>query len=177
MDTYHDRVMRRVKEQQGQLDDERATKSRWRDAGKERRAFDKLPRQTDMDFWCAECEEDFKVPAWRDWIDFFGIGMWRSFCPYCEGVVYRQITDKADDPYYDKSRKIAVMRAEFEKDTLQPGQYGFETMYGRAFEDWESGREERERRIRARYAAVGLTGVSLAERDEVERLREEFEGR
>ena len=96
-----------IKELQQDLEKDKKNKLKEKGKFKERRAFNKLPEfSAKMEFWCDHCQIDFVAPAWKQWIVYSGIGTWQSFCPICEGWVYRHITAKVLDPYYFKSEKI-----------------------------------------------------------------------
>ena len=173
--SYESRLRQRIDDQDEVVQVERARKEEIRKSGKDFRSFNKLPAQTEMDFWCDKCQEDIKAPAHKSWSHFYCTGSWLSFCATCGSVLVRYINDKAHDPYYERSRKIAIMRAEGEADMLRPDQYGFRTLYGDPHQEWMKQRQIREESVRAKYAAYGLRGASIEQETEEERIKETFD--
>ena len=55
---------------------------------------------------------------------------YRAPCPSCNKELERWITDKRDDPYWNNPRLLRE-REMYWKETLQPGQEGFRTVYGK----------------------------------------------
>lgn len=158
------------------IDTENARKGKRKAQGKEKRAFDKLPRQSRYEFFCVPCDIDFVAPAYKAWSEIHQVGVWQSFCPRCERMVVRYTTVKKLDPYYAHSHKIKVMRGEAEKDMLRPMDYGFKTMYGDPFEHYYRRFQERQEDIDNRYAALGLTGLTLDQKSEQEEFADAFNG-
>lgn len=159
-----------VREVQADLDKERQNKDRRKAQTKEKRVFDSLPEQTKIEFWCRHCQIDFVAPAYRIWSEVHQLGSWQSFCPRCEGLVYRHVNSKTLDPYYEESLKVRVMRSEGEADMLSPHQYGFRTLYGDPFESYYRQFQEQEESLHNRYATMGLTGLTVEEKSEREKL-------
>jgi len=172
--SYEDQLKERVAEIQRALDEDKEIKKARKALTKEERAFRKLPDQADNDFFCDRCQLDFKAPSYKHWVSLYGIGAWISFCPICGVMTCRWITNKANDPYYEKSSKIRGMRSMFEADMLQPDQYGFQTLYGDPFEKYHKILEHQEEEIRTRYLSLGLTGETLQEQSEREKMKEYF---
>ena len=162
---------------QADLDKEKVNKLKRKAEQKEHRAFSKLPEFTyKMEFWCDHCQIDFVAPAHKQWLDHHQIGTWQSFCPVCEGWVYRHITTKVMDPYYFKSEKVRNMRGINAEDLIQPGQDGFRTYYGDPFADYYYRYQHRHEELWNKYASMGLVGKTLAQRSEEEELdAEDFE--
>ena len=152
---------------QEELVKDREEKKRRAAREKEKRAFDKLPAQTRMEFWCGACQIDFVAPAYKFWSEVHKLGAWHSVCPSCERMVIRHVNHKDSDPYYEQSAKVRVMRGEAAKDMLQPMDYGFETLYGDPFEHYYRRFQEGEERIHSRYAALGLTGLTTGEKEDM----------
>lgn len=98
-----------------------------------------------ISFWCDACKIDFderahrykscvtvmkdgriigyKYPAERnEW--------WEAKCKKCGRDVIRYITDAGSDPYFRKSEKVKRQIYAMRKDLIQPGEYGFSTLYG-----------------------------------------------
>ena len=157
------------------IDKDKVIKETLRLRDRERTAFMKLPTyDAKMGFFCDHCVVDFVVPAYKVWSEIHQIGTWRSFCPICEGLVYRHITQKKADPYYFRSEKMLEMRSAGAKDMLQPGQYGFKTNYGDAFEHYYKKYEEQQEVLFGKYASMGLVGKSLSQKNEEEDLKAQF---
>ena len=163
-----------IKELQQDLEKDKKNKLKEKGKFKERRAFNKLPEfSAKMEFWCDHCQIDFVAPAWKQWIVYSGIGTWQSFCPICEGWVYRHITAKVLDPYYFKSEKVRNMRGINAEDLIQPGQYGFKTYYGDPFVNHYMKFQHRHELLFNKYASMGLVGKTLEQRAEEEDLDDE----
>jgi len=81
-------------------------------------------------FYCDDCLKDFTSVAVLYSHSLFGkkIAMYRGKC-VCGKEAIRFITDKNDDPYYQKSSSIRQQRNEYHNDILQEGQYGYKTLY------------------------------------------------
>lgn len=87
------------------------------------------------DFYCHECRKDFKGIAVKqvevDWnnkaqyIAFYRTKCWRGH--WC----MRLITDKLKDGYWTRSPVVSRDRGKHHGDLLQPGETGFELLYGR----------------------------------------------
>lgn len=164
-----------VIERQAELEQDKAVKLRRKAQQKEKKAFDALPEQTKMEFWCEHCQIDFVAPAYKIWSDVHSLGSWQSVCCRCERMVYRHVNQKTDDPYYAMSAKIRVMRGEAANDMLTPHDYGFKTLYGDPFEHYYRRFQEQEESMHNRYAALGLTGLTLSEKSEQEQFMEAIE--
>lgn len=154
------------------IDIENERKRKRKAQTKEKRAFDALPTQTKYEFFCINCDIDFVAPAYKNWSEIHQVGIWQSFCPRCERLVVRHTTGKKYDPYYEHSHKVRVMRGEAERDMLRPTDYGFKTLYGDPFEHYYRRFQETQEDIDNRYAALGLTGMTLDQKSEQERLNE-----
>lgn len=175
MSRYEDRLKNRVLDIQDELDIERDRKQAKKRNDRELRAFKKLPPQAENDFWCQDCMVDFKVPSYKVWSDTYQIGSWISFCPWCSRHVFRHITDKTTDPYYEMSDRIRTMRSEGEADMLRPDQYGFKTLYGDPYEKyWQNAEAMRRQMLNEKYMTAGLHG-EIAQPSERETLQELFD--
>lgn len=170
-----DRLMQRFNEKQVELDQDRADKERRKKNRREYTAFLKLPEHTETEFFCDWCVQDFTAPAYKTWSEHYGVGAWISFCPICGRPMCRWITDKKNDPYYAKSARVRSMRSEFMADTLQPQQYGFRTLYGDPFEKYQKLFQQQDIEIRSRYLSMGLSGETLKEKTEREKIKQYFE--
>lgn len=165
-------IEKHISDIQHDLDTQREARNKIKREKREWTAFKKLPSQTRMEFWCDRCHVDFVAPAYKIWSYYHEQGSWHSVCPLCELLVYRHITAKTLDPYYEKSTKIRIMRGEGVKDMIQPNQYGFQTLYGDPFEHYYRRFQERDEDIVNRYAAYGLTGLTLGEKTEREQIQD-----
>lgn len=88
-----------------------------------------------VEFWCAKCKEDFKGAAIKqveaDWNNpAQRIAFYRMKC--FEGHwCMRFVTDRARDPFFVRSRLLALDRANHYEDTIQPFQSGYDMLYSR----------------------------------------------
>lgn len=87
------------------------------------------------DFWCDRCQQDFKSQAIReietDWSNSSQrIAFYRSKCDRGHWCI-RLITDRHKDAFYYKSKRLAADRAVHSLDMLQPGDTGFNLLYGK----------------------------------------------
>lgn len=163
-----------IKDLQADLELDKKRKLKEKASRKEHRAFLKLPEFTQrMEFWCDHCQIDFVAPAHKQWIERHLTGTWQSFCPICEGWVYRHITAKVVDPYYFKSEKVRNMRGINAADLLQPGERGFKTYYGDTFANYYYQYQHRHEELHNKYAMMGLVGKTLSQQAEEEELDEE----
>lgn len=106
---------------------------------------------TNYPFYCDECLKDFTSTAMFYSHSLFGkkIAMYRGKC-VCGKIAIRFITDKNNDPYYQKSATIRYQRNKYHTDILQRGQYGYKTHY-------ESPYKELDRKIEMEN--YGLSGI------------------
>ena len=84
-----------------------------------------------IEFWCDECKKDLTALGHKSIILSFvePFAKYDGKCPKGHRV-YRYITDKTEDPYWRKSENVKRDRRRHAKDLLQPGDYGFQTLYG-----------------------------------------------
>lgn len=171
---YIKKVKKYVHDHQAELDKDQRFKDKKKKDNKYKTAFMKLTDVTKMEFFCTRCFNDTVAPAYKVWVSFYEIGLWKSICPECTLPVYRHITEKNSDPYYDNSLKIKEMRAEGEKDMLTPGMYGFKTLYGDPFAHYYAKYQKKDEAIKHKYLSMGLTGETIKERTERDKLKEAF---
>ena len=93
------------------------------------------PNFTVTDFYCEECQEDFKAQALKeiekDWsCPTQNIAFYRTK-HYCGKWCMRLITDKNKDKYWFTSKAVRNDRAKNYLDLLQPHETGFNTLYGK----------------------------------------------
>lgn len=110
-----------------------------REKAKQRAERDELINDAHMltltDFFCEECQEDFKDFALKqvevDWSNSTQhIAFYRTRCDnghYC----IRYITDRHMDPFFQRSKEMAHQRATHAEDIIQPHETGFNLLYGR----------------------------------------------
>lgn len=110
-----------------------------KDKQKEREERDNLIKDSKMsvitDFWCDECKEDFKSVAVRqietDWSNSEQmIAFYKTKCFKGHWCI-RLITDKFNDAYWSKSKKVALDRGKHFADTIQPFETGYNMLYGK----------------------------------------------
>ena len=87
------------------------------------------------DFWCDTCRIDFKALAWKqteiDWSNPNQmIGFYKTKCWHGHWCM-RLITDKHKDGFFIKSRAIARDRGKYYNDIIQPGDTGYQLLYGK----------------------------------------------
>jgi len=88
-----------------------------------------------IDFWCSKCKKDFKFMAVKqveiDWTNQSQyVAFYRSKCSKGHWCI-RLITDRHRDGFFQRSKLIAVDRAKYHNDILQPWQTGYELLYGK----------------------------------------------
>ena len=175
MDQHTKKLKTHLAEHQAELDKDVAIKKTNKVLVKERTAFEKLETFTErMEFFCDRCLIEMVAPAYKIWNDLWQIGTWRSACPECSLPVYRHITSKVIDPYYEKSQKIKEMRLLATNDMLAPGQYGFKTLYGDPYEHFYDKYQKKDEAIKHKYLAMGLKGETIGERTERDKMKDAF---
>lgn len=90
---------------------------------------------TTTDFWCNECQKDFKGQAVKqielDWTNSGQkIAFYRSKCFRGHWCV-RLITDRHKDSFWFRSKLVALDRGKGFNDALQPFETGFNLLYGK----------------------------------------------
>lgn len=83
-----------------------------------------------LDFWCDRCKVDFVARAKKQ------IDSWEPIAYYkikhtCGWWTLRRITDRLNDLYWFKSRKVASDRGKATVDVLQPFESGYNMVYGK----------------------------------------------
>ena len=108
-------------------------------------------------FYCDICLEDFEAVAMFYSHSLAGkkIAMYRGKC-VCGKEAIRFITDKNDDPYYQKSATIRYQRNKYHTDILQQGQYGYKTHYGSPWENLDKRIETENDILRGRQKELGF---------------------
>lgn len=171
MNYYDSRVRQRIKDQQNELEKERARRKR--KSPNERMEEDAPERLGRYDFWCDNCQEDFEAPCYKTRHRIYGdtIAVWRASCPECGDPAVRHITHRDEDQYYEKSQKIRVQRNRYAWETLQAGQFGFKTHYGNPNKKGEENLEARARRIIGMERKQGFKGMSQEARQKLKTLK------
>ena len=154
----------RLREHQKAMDQE---KERGKPNVMERMDKDAADTLDHYDFWCESCQEDFEAPCYKTRHRIYGntIAVYRAKCPECEGDALRHVTHKDEDRYYQKSTKIHRARKQYEWEYIQPGQYGFKSLYGEPYKEFQERLQLRERRIVEGEREKGLKGLSLHAKD------------
>lgn len=83
-----------------------------------------------LDFYCKRCDKDF-ISIGRKVID-----AWKPIAYYttkheCGSRAIRHITDRHQDPYFFKSRKVAKDRGENSNAMIQHFETGYQMLYGK----------------------------------------------
>jgi len=95
-----------------------------------------------VDFYCRSCELDQTKKSFKmsnQWVSWH-----YSRCSECSGDMVRYIEDVKNDPYHYYSKKAKYEREKYRKDLIQPGQSGYQTLYGKQYKELETQRESRE---------------------------------
>lgn len=87
------------------------------------------------DFWCGNCQRDFKAQAVRqievDWSNpTQRIAFYKSKCFKGHWCI-RLITDRHKDGFWQRSKSVALDRGKHYADTIQPHETGFNLLYGK----------------------------------------------
>lgn len=103
------------------------------------RDIEQAPKFCRKMFYCEECDTDYETLAGKVVFSWEG-QILAKYIPIkkahkgkngiCTRDNFRQITEVALDPYWNKSKLIKQQRKKYAKDLLQPGEYGFKTLYG-----------------------------------------------
>lgn len=120
--------------QQKRVDD----KEYHREKEKEKQERNKLildaPLVAVTDFYCNQCQKDFKSMAIRqleqDWTFNQFIAFYKAKCDNQHWCI-RYITDKQHDPYWMRSKAVARDRGVHHNDILQPFETGYNMLYGK----------------------------------------------
>lgn len=100
-----------------------------------------------VDYWCEGCRMDCTGPGRKIVQTLFKgprIAFYEGKCPVGHRL-RRRITDQQSDPYYHDSKLVRMLKDHFAKDLLQPGQAGFNTLYGDPNAQFYAQLEEAER--------------------------------
>ena len=89
-----------------------------------------------VEFYCLHCEEDFAQVAFKqveiDWSNSSQhIAFYKSKHDECGNWSIKHITDRFNDPYWTYSKQVARDRGKHFADLLQPGETGYQLLYGR----------------------------------------------
>ena len=87
------------------------------------------------DFWCNECQKDFKAQAIKqielDWTNSGQrIAFYKTKCFRGHWCI-RLITDRHKDGFWQRSKLVALDRGNHYADTVQPHETGFQILYGK----------------------------------------------
>lgn len=93
-------------------------------------------------FWCNQDRRDFDGEA-EEYTARDGAKYLRGYCPKGHRVV-RYVTNRKQDPYYHESTKVREEALKYWKDTLQPGDTGFDTYYPNALKNYRDGLMKKE---------------------------------
>lgn len=123
-------------------------------------------------FWCNTCREDLHIDKiYKTEHKLFGeiIVMWRARCPLCGRGLHRHMTHRDDDPYYNRSKRVRMMRNEYKTDVLQADEWGFKSNYGLPhLEHQKKIAQQREKILNKEDEPMGL---SLEDKDKLMQLK------
>ena len=123
-------------------------------------------------FWCGTCLQDFYISKiYKTEHRLFGeiIVMWRALCPWCGRALHRHLTHRDDDPYYERSKRVRIMRNEFKTDTLQADEWGFKSNYGAPYREHQEAIKKKRDNILNKDD--GLRGLSLEDKEKLSKLK------
>ncbi len=83
-----------------------------------------------LDFWCDKCKVDFIGRA-RKQMDSWAPIAYYKIKHMCGTWTLRRITDRFNDEYWFKSKKVAMDRGRMAIDALQPFESGYNMIYGK----------------------------------------------
>lgn len=128
----------RVKHNQKYLDQEKAARLLRESVGKEYR---EAPDEVRTDFWCDECGLDISAIGFKK-LYSDGMGIYRSKCAR-QHMLVRYITNKWQDPYWNRSRKVAADREKYADDMLTPDNPRFRIVYPQQWKALQEMKHER----------------------------------
>lgn len=91
-------------------------------------------------FWCNDCKLDFEKQAYKVVINTYKIGKYETRCPQCNSICRRVIGYDWD--YFQDSQFIKEQRLKYAKDMLQPGDEGFDLLYGAKYRAMQKDQEK-----------------------------------
>lgn len=122
-----------------------------------------------VSFYCKSCRLDQKLPA-EECRNSFG-AWFKARCERCKRKLIRFITKPHLDPYFHESKRVLQDRYRFQKDLIQPGEYGFRTLYPKewakfvkAEEVWNLEQEKKKKDRDAFYNENKLYNRTLAKK-------------
>lgn len=83
-----------------------------------------------LDFFCAQCGHDFLARAHKQ-IDSWGEAAYYKMKHKCGEWAIRLITDRERDPYFYRSKMVAIDRGQSAQALLQPFETGYNMVYGK----------------------------------------------
>ncbi len=131
---YHIRQL--IENQEKRTNDRNRSRSREKERAEREDDIQKAKPADIIEFYCADCEEDFAQVAFKqvetDWSNTSQrIAFYKSKHDDCGTWAIRHITDKYSDPYWSESKQVARDRGKHYADILQPWETGYNLLYGR----------------------------------------------
>jgi len=132
---YHPHIRQLIETQDKRAADRTVFKDRER-VGAERGEIIKDAKNVTLtDFWCEKCSKDFKgVAVKQEEVDWSrngqNIAFYKTKC-FQGHWCMRLITDKSKDAFWYRSRAVHKDRGSHYADMVQPGESGFQLLYGR----------------------------------------------
>lgn len=133
---YHYHIRELIENQEKRTNDRNLHRNREKTIAEREEEIQKAKPGDVIEFYCADCEEDFAHVAFKqvetDWSNTSQrIAFYKGKCPECDSWAIRYITDKFSDPYWSESKQVARDRGKHFGDILQPGETGYQLLYGR----------------------------------------------
>jgi len=133
---HHYHVRELIENQEKRTNDRNLSRAKEKDKAERQEEILKAKPVDIVEFYCKTCEEDFAQVAFKqietDWSNSSqNIAFYKSKHDDCGSWAIRHITDKFRDPYWSESKQVANDRGKHFKDLLQPGETGYNLLYGR----------------------------------------------
>lgn len=126
---YHIREL--IERQEARVADRNAHRDREKQANERQEEIQKAPMAELKDFWCGTCKEDFRGVGVKHVDSWSPLAYYKTKCKICKNWSMRLITDKHRDKYFYRSKLVAYDRGKNALDMIQPGQTGFNLLYGK----------------------------------------------
>lgn len=130
----HWHIQELIDGQQKRVDDKEYHREKEKEKQERNKLILEAPLVVVTDFYCHQCQKDFKSMAIRqleqDWTFNQFIAFYKTKCNEGHWCI-RYITDKYHDPYWMRSKSVARDRGTHYKDIIQPFETGYNMIYGK----------------------------------------------